>query len=480
MVMDFRRTCFVEWWRVYQAPQLVRPKLPVSTGSNAAIVFGTIPPLVRIRWYWAPEGARRFPAPQIWNSDDWDNAYERSLAVIGPDPTLPKSYTSGATPRGVTGQHFCGRLADFQNPVVYTGRPGLRRRPDGIPYCCAPGFLSGIVFTTRPLVIAGSVGWVKPLPFASGGIGWTAGTEGISAFVLASGTAAIAAAFVLTSGTEGVAGFGLTSGTEGVAGVGWGPVQAVETMSSIVWSGATEATPAGLIGWEYAREARRPGRVGWLDSRSGMGLAGWNGGPGEIFGGAVGWTGLDDALPPASVVWGGASVAGIGWQGVAEALAVTGWNGDISSIVPGLLGLTTIAIAEEGAVGFNRPLPIGLAQLGWTNLASALGLIGWTVSDALGASGSVVWGGFNLLAGSIGWNSPASVFGQIGWGAFPIFQYLTGSIAWGDEDWLTLIGGVVWTGGSNMPAAFMVQAVPKAPETGPQTTLGRSDGDNLS
>lgn len=92
--------------------------LPPSPASGAAIgFFAATAPLTRVRWYFAPPGAKPLPHGTIFAGDDWDSDEERCVVEYGELPFAPdRKWNRGTPPPGVTGQAACGDADDFLHP----------------------------------------------------------------------------------------------------------------------------------------------------------------------------------------------------------------------------------------------------------------------------------------------------------------------------------------------------------------------------
>lgn len=175
MVMDLghsaKRTNFV-----FFTPTPPRPATALGNtpAARAAIGFcGSTPRLVRVRWYFAPEGALPVPGGTIWGSTDWDSIYERAGREIG---EVPRSGTSkansGLPPLGAGGQHYCGRPVDFLEAKVWDPLAPLPHKgPGGLLLCCNRALSASIAFFGgRPT--ANTLGLTSDTP-ARGEIGLT-------------------------------------------------------------------------------------------------------------------------------------------------------------------------------------------------------------------------------------------------------------------------------------------------------------------
>lgn len=91
---------------------------------------------VRIRWYWAPTGAKEFPGPHLFVSSDHDH---RLAEYTGPGEQKgdAREYSKGRPPVWAKGDRPCGDLTKWREGFLSTD-PKLQYRADGAPLCCLP------------------------------------------------------------------------------------------------------------------------------------------------------------------------------------------------------------------------------------------------------------------------------------------------------------------------------------------------------
>lgn len=157
-MVDVGRSAFVRYIRFAPIPERITGlQLPTVPGARAAFGLTTPnPPLVKVRWYFAPPGARPLPFGTIWASTLHNTVEENCLITVGEEP-WQKQWSNGRTPQGATGRTFCGKKEDFLRPLVYNpAGPVLEKGPTGLPICCLRPLRAGIGLTGR-LPVPGSL-----------------------------------------------------------------------------------------------------------------------------------------------------------------------------------------------------------------------------------------------------------------------------------------------------------------------------------
>lgn len=93
-----------------------------------------------IKWYWAPDGADKFPDRHSFGSLNWSDG-SGAGNVVGEVVGAPRLWSNGAAPDGVLGANFCGTVAEFQNGID-DFLPAPRPQWDnGLPTCCTIAIL---------------------------------------------------------------------------------------------------------------------------------------------------------------------------------------------------------------------------------------------------------------------------------------------------------------------------------------------------
>lgn len=153
MIVDVARSCHITRFVFFESRRpRTRAALPNVPVRRAAIAwFGSTPRQTRVRWYFAPEGAKPLPFGTIWASTIWLDVREVCDTRIGEQRRTRKDvWNNGASPVGATGQHFCGRQEDFQAAKTWNPQaPFLPRGPSGLPICCNPILRGCIVWCGR-------------------------------------------------------------------------------------------------------------------------------------------------------------------------------------------------------------------------------------------------------------------------------------------------------------------------------------------
>jgi len=103
-----------------------------------AIFFRDSNIVIPIKWYRAPEGAKFFPVPHKWGHLSW---YSRPWEATGVGEIYGAAdrWFNGATPPGVTGEHFHGTLEDYENGCKFDPDHLTPRTPFGLPTECTGG-----------------------------------------------------------------------------------------------------------------------------------------------------------------------------------------------------------------------------------------------------------------------------------------------------------------------------------------------------
>ena len=168
------RSAFKKWFFFFLPPPTPPPPRP----NHGA--FGlTVSPRkrARVRWYFAPKGAKTLPWPTCWGGSQWFDLFEKAEQVVGEYP-YSQSWDRGEPPLGATGQKPCGSQADFQIPKRYDPTASsLKVGAGGLPCCCAPATCSAFALTTPPPFICSCCG-TSPMPhflslkFGKSGFPW--------------------------------------------------------------------------------------------------------------------------------------------------------------------------------------------------------------------------------------------------------------------------------------------------------------------
>lgn len=132
--MDVGRSCFKKWFQFFEPDPIPLPR----PGVGGAFGLTTPRPLTLVRWYVAPPGAEPFPEGTIWGSSAFLDDAEKAQWQIGEYPYFQK-YDKGATPVGIDGKSFCGKIEDFTEPAKWPSNElPLRRNAANydLPTCC--------------------------------------------------------------------------------------------------------------------------------------------------------------------------------------------------------------------------------------------------------------------------------------------------------------------------------------------------------
>jgi hypothetical protein len=114
MVMDYLRSCY-------------STKAVFKVGGHES----------GIKWYFAPDGALKFPHPHVFSSLNWC-APTCEPYDLGEVVGRPRPWSNGATPVEASGQGFCGDPDEFRYGIAdYLADPRAEF-PDGLPTCCPP------------------------------------------------------------------------------------------------------------------------------------------------------------------------------------------------------------------------------------------------------------------------------------------------------------------------------------------------------
>lgn len=239
--MDVGRSAFFRTFQFF-APFVVENR---TTARNA---FGLAPPRpwVRVRWYFAPPGAKYLPWKHIWGNTHWLDAQQQAECTIGEQP-YEKRWNRGDPPAGATGQFPCGTEADFTEPKTWVvSAPPLKRGFSGLPLCCNPagGYAFGLGNPQEVIVFAGLLAKINT---------FTPGNNPAHIPMGAPQTVIVFAATISGSGlpalvTSGLAG-ALTPLASVVGPLGQTFALSIVQMFSYSWSGAPDTlTISGIPG----------------------------------------------------------------------------------------------------------------------------------------------------------------------------------------------------------------------------------------
>lgn len=124
------------------------PMPPAPAVPGAIGFFVCTPRQTKVRWYFAPKGAKKLPMGTIFGSADFEDDFQRCEPQYGEQPFLPQTYNNGRPPQGATGQKFCGTADDFLKPKKWSADlPTLKRGPTGLPLCCSASLRGAIAYT---------------------------------------------------------------------------------------------------------------------------------------------------------------------------------------------------------------------------------------------------------------------------------------------------------------------------------------------
>jgi hypothetical protein len=102
---------------------------------------------VRVRWYFAPDGAQPLPFPTRFASGNWASSKLFPWPGPGEVQGASRPWRSGATLPEALGQVPCGSAGQFLNGTAFP--PVVEPRlPDGLPTCC---------FGPRPVGVLGLI-----------------------------------------------------------------------------------------------------------------------------------------------------------------------------------------------------------------------------------------------------------------------------------------------------------------------------------
>jgi hypothetical protein len=147
MIVDVGRHARRSIFHFHALPDRL-PMPPVPAAKGAIGFFVCTPRQTKVRWYFAPEGAKKLPMGTIFGSADFEDDFQRCESQYGEQPYAPQTYYNGKPPVGATGQKFCGTPDDFLKPKKWSpDLPTLLRGPTGLPLCCAPALRGAIVYT---------------------------------------------------------------------------------------------------------------------------------------------------------------------------------------------------------------------------------------------------------------------------------------------------------------------------------------------
>lgn len=157
MIIDVGRTSRTSWFQFFDPPvPLSAAELPSQPATSAAIGFfvGTAP-LTRVRWYFAPEGARPLPGGTIFAGTDHNTLAENCEVVYGERPGFEnRRWNNGKAPAGATGKEFCGTSFDFLHPQRWrSDLPCVQRGASGLLVCCNQFMAAAIGWTSPASVV---------------------------------------------------------------------------------------------------------------------------------------------------------------------------------------------------------------------------------------------------------------------------------------------------------------------------------------
>jgi len=470
MVVDIGRSCSKRPFSFFVVPPYqTADQFPQQTrGVRASLGFCySPPPLVRVRWYFAPVGAKPLPFPTIWGSTLWSDDYERAEQTIGEVPNqLLSKWNNGRPPDGATGQHFCGSVDDFQIPKTWGGpKERLKRGPSGLPLCCN-AHLAALFAVESVSAPNGKIGFQASFPFAvSGAIAFGKTSLPAAAIVCTSPIAAgglvalggdqikgRTKAFVLVSNTPAaLPGGQLVLGGQVTNGqLVLGGDQIKGRTKAIVWGGSVEVLAGGqlvLIGKQDVVAGGQLALGGSVEDVAGGQL---------VLGGdqikgrtkAIVWGGSVEVLAGGQLVLGGDVHAGglvaLGGDQIKGRTKAIVWGGSVEVLARGQVGwsvtlngpLTSSTIALAGEVAG------GLVALGGDQIK------GWTKA--------IVWGGsVEQLAGGqlvLGRKDQLTAGGQLALGGDQIKGRTKAIVLGGDvhAGGQLALGGVVQVAGGQL------------------------------
>lgn len=89
---------------------------------------------VEIRWFFAAPEAKDFPGEHRFTSGNWE-LDKPSWNGPGEVKGASRPWSNGERPPQLNGQHFCGKLEDFQRGALSTAAP-LKNAQRGVSLCC--------------------------------------------------------------------------------------------------------------------------------------------------------------------------------------------------------------------------------------------------------------------------------------------------------------------------------------------------------
>lgn len=373
-----------------------------TPATRSAIAFsGQTPKRVRVRWYFAPEGAKPIPGGTIWASTDWSSIYELADAEMGEVPRTGTSRgNNGKAPLGATGQHHCGKSIDFRQAKVWNpSAPTLKRGATGLPICCSPATSAAVAFC-GPIRAVGRIGLLGTVAAAQ--VGLTGSLPGPTT----QGVIGLAASIT----TDEPIGLSCSTTADGDIEIAGDP-PAEENIELASWEdpipeftdgevGLTGIITGSAIGLTSASSEQGDVGIGGNPPASDdIGLASWQGPIPELTPGEVGLTGsvaeeglgLVEDLP------------------ASDTIGFTSWSGPTPEPTPGEVGLTGSVAADQLGIAEDMPANDDVGLLGWSGetpdyAGGEVGLSGETVTppDPGPADGVVGLGGPAAAASAVG------------------------------------------------------------------------------
>lgn len=142
MVVDFLRSCY----------------------STKMYFFLDQPDLeTRVRWYWAPEGAKVLPFPTRFGSGNWASQRD-NWPGLGEVLGAPRPWNNGEVLAGADGIQPCGTADQFLNGTTVPDPP-YPREPNGLASCCLRQCQAGWHF---PVAFVDHGPWIELSGFLDG------------------------------------------------------------------------------------------------------------------------------------------------------------------------------------------------------------------------------------------------------------------------------------------------------------------------
>lgn len=152
MIVDVGRRARRSIFHFFAMPDRL-PMPPAPAVPGAIGFFVATPRQTRVRWYYAPKGAKKLPMGTIFGSADFEDDFQRCEPQYGEQPFAPQTYYNGRPPQGAIGKMYCGTADDFLKAKKWSADlPTLQRGPTGLPLCCNPALRGAIAYTGAVLV----------------------------------------------------------------------------------------------------------------------------------------------------------------------------------------------------------------------------------------------------------------------------------------------------------------------------------------